>query len=55
MMTTLIATLSQIVGEVEVYNANGNHGRVSANVKESISEENLKHLFMNMLNLKQRL
>ena len=52
MMTTLIATLSQIVGEVEIYNANGNHGRVSANVKESISEENFETFIYEYVKLK---
>lgn len=52
MMTTLIATLSQVVGEVEVYNANGNHGRVSANVKESISEENFETFIYEYVKLK---
>ena len=52
LISNLIITLSQVIKRVEVYSANGNHGRVSANVKESIDEENFESFIYEYVKLK---
>ena len=52
MLTDLVISLSQSVKRIEVYNVNGNHGRVSPNIKESIDEENFESLIYEYLKLK---
>ena len=52
LVTDLIASLSQSIRRVEVYNVNGNHGRVNANIKESLDEENFESLVYEIVKLK---
>ena len=52
LVTDLIASLSQSIRRIEVYNVNGNHGRVNANIKESLDEENFESLVYEIVKLK---
>ena len=52
LVTNLIASLSQSIRRIEVYNVNGNHGRVNANIKESLDEENFESLVYEIVKLK---
>ena len=52
MLTDLVANLSQVIKGIEVYSVNGNHGRVSANIKEMINEENFESFIYEYLKLR---
>ena len=52
LVTDLIASLSQSIRRLEVYNVNGNHGRVNANINESLDEENFESLVYEIVKLK---
>ena len=52
LVTDLIASLSQSIRRIEVYNVNGNHGRVNANINESLDEENFESLVYEIVKLK---
>ena len=52
LLATFIHNLSQYIKEVVVNFTIGNHGRVSANVKESLDEENFEYLILEFLKLR---
>ena len=52
LVADLISSLSQSIRRIEVYNVNGNHGRVNANIKESLDEENFESLVYEIVKLK---
>ena len=52
MITDLVANLSQAIKGIEVYSVNGNHGRISPNVKEMIDSENFESFIYEYLKLR---